>query len=85
MQFHQLLHSGRTEGAIEVSVQLHLGKNSAELEGGRRVHLFTKVTYPLSCEQAAEIKKYKRGNLRPDRYRRSLRLYVCRSKQQELL
>ena len=35
MQFHQLLHSGRTKGAIEVGVQLHLGQSLAEVEVGQ--------------------------------------------------
>ena len=54
VQFHQLLHSGRTEGAIEVGVQLHLGQSPAEVEVGQSpaelegAHpRFTKVTHPL--------------------------------------
>ena len=54
MQFHQLLHSGRTKGAIEVGVQLHLGQSLAELEVGQSLAevegahpRFTKVTQTL--------------------------------------
>ena len=64
MLFHQLLHSGRTEGSIEVSVQLHLGQRPAELEAGRRAHpLFAKATFSLGVVSKRERSKSTRDEI----------------------
>ena len=69
MHLQQLLHSGGTEGAVEVGVQLHLRQGSAELKGRRGAHpSLAKVDNPLNSELAQEIKKYKRGNSRPPKF-----------------